>query len=73
LQYRWVKDKHKRLTDFAVASGGARSKYRERTFIELFSGPGRARIRGSGEFVDGSAVAGRNRRLGPRFRRIDSR
>jgi three-Cys-motif partner protein len=53
----WVSDKHKIVNDYVIASGGARRKYRERTFIELFSGPGRSRIRDSGEFVDGSPVA----------------
>jgi hypothetical protein len=52
----WVKDKHGYVSRFAHASGAARRKYRNSAFIELFSGPGRARIRNNGEYVDGSAI-----------------
>lgn len=58
----WAKDKHAYLRCYLEMSKGARRQFidgraHSATFIDLFCGPGRAQIRGTGEWVDGSAVA----------------
>jgi three-Cys-motif partner protein len=56
----WAKTKHKLLTDYIRASGGARSHYNERSgaaYIDVFSGPGRLLIRDTNDYIDGSPVA----------------
>ncbi len=55
----WAKDKLKLLADYVQASGGARRSYQQTgaAFIDVFSGPGRSRIRRTSEFIDGSPVA----------------
>ena len=56
----WAKTKHKLLTDYIQASGGARSKYHTRSgaaYIDVFSGPGRSLIRDTTDYIDGSPVA----------------
>lgn len=54
------KDKHKLLTDYIQASGGARSNYNQRSgaaYIDVFCGPGRLLIRDTTNYIDGSPVA----------------
>lgn len=56
----WAKTKHKLLTDYIQASGGARSHYNKRSgaaYIDVFCGPGRLLIRDSKDYIDGSPVA----------------
>lgn len=59
----WVSDKHALLCDYIQISTYARKKYLPpaglggSTFIDLFCGPGRAKRRDTGEFVDGGCVA----------------
>jgi three-Cys-motif partner protein len=56
----WAKTKHKLLTDYIQASGGARSKYYRRSgaaYIDTFCGPGRLLIRDTQEYIDGSPMA----------------
>ena len=56
----WARTKHKLLTDYIQASGGARSHYNKRSgaaYIDVFCGPGRLLIRDSNDFIDGSPVA----------------
>jgi len=55
----WAKRKHKILSDYAFASGGARTRFRSNgnAYIDVFCGPGRSLIRTTGEYIDGSAVA----------------
>ncbi len=55
----WAIDKLKIVTDYVHASGGARRRYLRSgaAYIDVFCGPGRSRIRTSGEFIDGSPVA----------------
>src|SRR5580704_8850185 len=56
----WAKTKHKLLTDYVQASGGARSHYNMRSgaaYIDVFCGPGRLLVRDTGEYIDGSPVA----------------
>jgi three-Cys-motif partner protein len=58
----WSIDKHARLVRYVFASHGARRKFRqeyhkETTFIDLYCGPGRARVRETAQIIDGSAVA----------------
>jgi three-Cys-motif partner protein len=57
----WAKEKHERLRKYIVASSGARRKYlppkgEGTSYIDLYSGSGRARIRETEEVIDGSPV-----------------
>lgn len=54
----WVAEKHLRLEKYITISGPTRRKYGRggTTYIDLFCGPGRARIRGTTKIVDGSAL-----------------
>jgi three-Cys-motif partner protein len=52
----WVHDKHRALRHYIEASSGARAKFGGGAYIELFAGPGRALVRGSGKPVDGSPM-----------------
>lgn len=67
----WALEKHERLRKYIDISREARRKYVDpsrsklrgahhpvggATYIDLFSGPGRCRIRETGEFVDGSPL-----------------
>lgn len=58
----WAKEKHKFLSLYVDISRGARKKWlgsgkAGATYIDLFCGPGRSRVRETGEWIDGSAVA----------------
>jgi three-Cys-motif partner protein len=59
----WIADKHELLCDYIQISTYARKKYLPpaglggSTCIDLFCGPGRARVRKTGEFIDGGCVA----------------
>jgi three-Cys-motif partner protein len=58
----WVKDKHALLCEYIHMSRWVRAKWTTplgagATYIELFCGTGRARIRDTGEYVDGSCIA----------------
>jgi three-Cys-motif partner protein len=58
----WAKEKHGYLRRYIDISRGARAKWlgpgkAGATYIDLFCGPGRARIGKSGEWIDGSCVA----------------
>lgn len=57
----WAQEKHDSLCRYVDISRGVRQKFlgpgrAGATYIDLFCGPGRARIR-NGEFIDGSCVA----------------
>jgi three-Cys-motif partner protein len=53
----WAKEKLKILTDYIQISSAARNKFAHRAFIDVFCGPGKSRIRDTGELIDGSPVA----------------
>ncbi len=56
----WVKEKHKFLQRYLDISRAARHKYIGRagaTYIDLFCATGRAKIRDTNDWVDGSSVA----------------
>ena len=58
----WAKDKHGRLRRYLDISRATRKKFltgpsRSAAFIDLFCGSGRALIKETGEWIDGSAVA----------------
>ncbi len=58
----WVEQKHERLRKYIQISAGARNRFlhgrsKSATFIDLFCGPGRACVRDTGQWVDGSSVA----------------
>ncbi|MGE3872502.1 MAG: three-Cys-motif partner protein TcmP [Parvibaculaceae bacterium] len=58
----WSKEKHELLCRYIDISKGVRSKWTDpgkagATYIDLFCGPGRAKVRVTGEFIDGSCVA----------------
>lgn len=57
----WVHDKHLRLTRYIEISKHVRQKFSGpgksgATFIDLYCGPGRCRVRSTGELLDGSAI-----------------
>lgn len=57
----WVHEKHERLRRYISICKAVRQKFRGpgkggATYIDLYCGPGRARIRETGELVDGSAI-----------------
>jgi three-Cys-motif partner protein len=53
----WAKEKLKILTDYVQISSGTRKKYSHCAFVDVFSGPGKSKIRGTSELIDGSPVA----------------
>lgn len=58
----WAKEKHDYLCRYIDISRATRSKYigdrkGGATFIDLFCGPGRCRVRDTGEWIDGGVVA----------------
>jgi three-Cys-motif partner protein len=54
----WIADKHKLLKYYAdIFACGMKNKWPTRVYYELFSGPGRCRIRDSNQEVEGSSVA----------------
>jgi hypothetical protein len=60
----WAKEKHEYLCRYIDIARGARAKYLGHgkgkggaTYIDLFCGPGRCRVRDTGEWIDGGAVA----------------
>lgn len=52
----WTLDKHERLRKYVDSAHGARRKFSRRTYIDLYCGAGRTRIRETGEVVDGSPL-----------------
>ncbi len=53
----WTREKHARLRRYVDAAHGARRRFRGRTtYIDLYCGPGRVRLRESGEVADGSPL-----------------
>jgi len=54
---QWAKEKLEIVTDYIQISSATRRKYTHCAFIDVFSGPGRSRIRDTSEFIDGSPVA----------------
>ncbi len=58
----WAKEKHDYLCRYINISRSTRAKYLGRnkagaTYIDLFCGPGRCKVRDSGEWIDGGVVA----------------
>lgn len=58
----WAKEKHDYLCRYIDISRSARAKYlgpgkAGATYIDLFCGPGRCKVRDSGEWIDGGVVA----------------
>lgn len=58
----WAKEKHRYITEYVHISRYARQRFIGEgragcTYIDLFCGAGRSRIKGSDEHIDGSAVA----------------
>jgi three-Cys-motif partner protein len=53
----WTLEKHARLRKYVDAAHGARRRFRGRTsYIDLYCGPGRVRIRETGDTLDGSPL-----------------
>jgi three-Cys-motif partner protein len=53
----WSVDlKHRLLREYVEATWAARGKYSSRGYVDLFSGPGRVRIKGTDEIMDGSPL-----------------
>ena len=63
---QWAKEKHEYLRRYIGATWAARNKFLApgahfpkpggAAFVDLFAGPGRARIRDTGEIIDGSPL-----------------
>ncbi|OQA32207.1 MAG: hypothetical protein BWY57_02144 [Betaproteobacteria bacterium ADurb.Bin341] len=58
----WAKEKHDYLCRYIDISRSARAKYlgtgkAGATYIDLFCGPGRCKVRDTGEWIDGGAVS----------------
>lgn len=51
-----VELKHRLLREYVVATWGARAKYRHRGYVDLFSGPGRVKVKTTGQIMDGSPL-----------------
>lgn len=51
-----VELKHRLLREYVEATWGARAKYRDRGYIDLFSGPGRVKVKPTGQIMDGSPL-----------------
>jgi three-Cys-motif partner protein len=71
----WVRDKHARLEKYVAISRYARRRYTGgagATFIDLYCGPGRARIDGTNGVIDGSPLAAwrKSQELGVPFTQI---
>lgn len=53
----WTLEKHERLKKYIDSAHGARRRFAGRTtYVDLYCGPGRSRIRDTGKFVDGSPL-----------------
>lgn len=64
----WAKQKHDYLCRYIDISRGARGMYigpgkAGATYVDLFCGPGRSRVRETGEWIDGGVVAAWNKSL----------
>lgn len=58
----WIEQKHFIVTEYVKLSHGARRQFLPpnlggATYIDLFCGPGQAKIKGTKQYVDGAAVA----------------
>src|SRR4051812_19570071 len=53
----WAKEKLKILTDYVQITSSTRKKYKHCAFVDVFSGPGKSRVRATSELIDGSPVA----------------
>ena len=53
----WSPFKHELLAHYIDAARGARRKFPDRAFVDVFCGPGRICVRGTNEFKDGGAMA----------------
>jgi Aspartate 1-decarboxylase len=61
----WAKEKHRLLRRYVDICRATRKKYIGKSkggasYIDLFCGPGRAKIRDTGEWIEGSAVTAWN-------------
>lgn len=53
----WTLEKHERLRKYIESSRAARRKFGGRTtYVDLYCGPGRSRLRETGAFIDGSPL-----------------
>lgn len=52
----WTLEKHERLRKYIDAAHGARRRFSSCAYVDLYCGPGRARIDETGEMVDGSPL-----------------
>lgn len=52
----WAVEKHKQLEHYIVATRFARDKWPSRGYVDLFSGPGRQRVKTTGALIDGSPL-----------------
>lgn len=51
-----VELKHRLLREYVDAIWPARAKYSHRAYVDLFSGPGRVKVKATGKIMDGSQL-----------------
>lgn len=52
----WTDEKHERLRRYVDSSHGARRRFKSRSYVDLYCGPGRSWVRETGAFIDGSPL-----------------
>lgn len=52
----WTEEKHERLRKYLISSHGARRGYKNRSYVDLYCGPGRSWVRETSIFIDGSPL-----------------
>ncbi len=52
----WTEEKHERLRRYVDSSHGARRRFKSRSYVDLYCGPGRSWVRETGAFIDGSPL-----------------
>ena len=53
---KWAERKHEIISHYIKISSTTRAKFPDTVFVDLYCGPGRARIKDSSTLIDGSAV-----------------
>lgn len=54
--HEWAHEKHERLRKYIDAAHGARRKFSNRCYVDLYCGPGQSRVIETGAIIDGSPL-----------------
>ena len=52
----WAREKHRLLEQYIDAAWGARRQWGRAGYVDLYSGPGRSLVEGTGEVINGSPL-----------------